>query len=371
MVPGDVSIEEKSIRGRKDPPEIIYKLEHKTISLKNAPAQYLGNVLLNIPRLVYTVASATETSTTSYSRRSKLFDDLYSLNVRFEDGCIEMGFFSALTGPSPEEENAQFTAFYKASKFVGLLPRRDLEYSELKLELEKEIADPGLRITALDCLKQLAPPEGKEAIIKFVNINGTSDIKLHDVVLNRKINRLLKEEMKTHGFEEKGVIIRIKDDVPFSHFTVRNYAGKSIKVKMTEKRRNEIVDYLAKRTPIRLTGVEVKRKRFKAVELDEIEPNDRIIIDMVHDIKLRNPLEAKLSVEKYEDQAEYWVVGNDEFGAYGVDSTVEKAKEMFVDDLYSQYLTYKDLSDDKLTEKALDLKRRLIELFENRQRSKK
>jgi hypothetical protein len=365
MIPGDASIEERGIRNRKDLPEIIYKLEHKTISLKNAPAQYLGNVLLNIPRLVYTVASSTETSTT-LSRRSKEFEDLYSLNVRFEEGSLGIGFFSALPEPLPEEEDAQFIALYKVSKFVGLLPRRDLEYSELKLELEKEIADPGLRITALDCLKQLAPPAGKEAIMKFVNINGSSDIKLHDDVIKRKINRLLKEDMKNHKFVDRGVITRIKDDVPFPYFTVKNYAGKPIKVKMPEARRNEIVDYLFKRTPIRLTGVEVKKKNFKIVELNEIEPSNQIFIDSVDGIKFKEPLEAKLSLDKYEDKSEYWIIGNEEFGTFGVDSTVEKAKGMFIDDIYSQYITYKDLSDDKLTEKAIDLKRRLIDLFENR-----
>jgi hypothetical protein len=241
-----------------------------------------------------------------------------------------------------------------------------LEYSELKLELEKEIADPGLRITALDCLKQLAPPAGKEAIMKFVNINGSSDIKLHDDVIKRKINRLLKEDMKNHKFVDRGVITRIKDDVPFPYFTVKNYAGKPIKVKMPEARRNEIVDYLFKRTPIRLTGVEVKKKNFKIVELNEIEPSNQIFIDSVDGIKFKEPLEAKLSLDKYEDKSEYWIIGNEEFGTFGVDSTVEKAKGMFIDDIYSQYITYKDLSDDKLTEKAIDLKRRLIDLFENR-----
>lgn len=365
MSQGGTSINEEDIRDRKDPPEIIYKLEHKTISLKNAPAQYLGNVLLNITRLVYTVASSTETLTV-FGRRSKEFEDLHSLNVKFNEGSLEMGFFSALPEPSSEEENAQFIALYKTSKFVGLLPRRDLEYSELKIELEKEIADPGLRITALDCLKQLAPPAGKEATIKFLNINGTSDIKLHDEVIKRKINRLLKEEMKNHEFVDRGVITRIKDDTPFPHFTVKNYAGKPIKVKMPEEKRNEIVDYLFKRTPIRLTGVEVKKKNFKVVELTEIEPSDKIFIDLVHGARFKEPIEAKLSLDRYDEESEYWVVGNEDLGTFGVDSTVEKAKEMFKDDLYSQYITYKGLSDDKLTEKALNLKKKLIDLFENR-----
>lgn len=59
------------------------------------------------------------------------------------------------------------------------------------------------------------------------------------------------------------------------------------------------------------------------------------------------------------------MIGNDELGAYGVDSTVEKAKKMFEEDLHSEYLTYRDLQDEKLTDKALFLKRKLIDLFES------
>ena len=362
---GDCVTTEKASRAEKGSPEIVYKLGDKSISLKNAPAQYIGNVLLNIPRLVYAVASSTEGPIQSFSRRSKEFDALYSLNVRFEDGCVEMGFFNSFPEPSTEESEAQFAALNKASKFISLLSRRDLEYNELKLELENEIADLGLRIVTLNSFKQLLPPKGTEAIIKFKNMNGNPDIKLHDEILKRKIDRLLKEEMKNHEFEEKGVITRIKDDVPFPHFTIKNYSGKTIKVKLTEEKRSEIVEFLAKRTPIRLTGVETKKKNFKIVELDEIEQNDHILIDSVNDMKLSEPIEAKLSLDKYNDESEYWVVGNDEFGAYGVDSTVVKAQEMFKEDLYSQYVTYKDIDDDKLSNKALDLKRKLIGLFGN------
>ena len=277
-----------------------------------------------------------------------------------------MGFFPSLPEPSNEERESQLIVLHKASNFISLLPRRDLEYDELKLELENEIVDPGLRIATLNSLKQLLPPKGIEAIIKFSNLNGTPDIKLHDEILKRKIERLLKEEMKNHEFEEKGVITRIKDDAPFPHFTVKNYLGKSIKIKLTEDKRDEIVEFLSRRTPIRLTGVEIKKKNLKIVELDEIEPHDLILIDSVDDIKLNEPIEAKLSLDKYDDESEYWVVGNDEFGAYGVDSTVVKAEEMFREDLHSQYIAYKDIDDNKLTDKALDLKRKIIDLFENK-----
>lgn len=80
--------------------------------------------------------------------------------------------------------------------------------------------------------------------------------------------------------------------------------------------------------------------------------------------ELISELEAQLSYEMPDEKSNYWVVGNDDLGAYGVDSTVDKAKEMFLEDLHIEYITYKDLNDDDLTEKAVELKRKLIDLFE-------
>jgi hypothetical protein len=145
---------------------------------------------------------------------------------------------------------------------------------------------------------------------------------------------------------------------------VKDWSGKLIKVQMPEERRDEILDYLAHRVPIKLTGAGNKRRLLEIADLDEIEPNTRVSIDSIRGMKFKAPIEAELSYERYDEESDYWVVGNDEFGAYGVDSTVDKAKEMFKEDLYSEYIAYKDLSDAKLTDKALNLKKKFISLFE-------
>ncbi len=84
------------------------------------------------------------------------------------------------------------------------------------------------------------------------------------------------------------------------------------------------------------------------------------------DIKLQKPVEATLSYERYDEDDEYWVVTNDKLGINGVDETVDKAREMFEESLYEDYLVYKDIGDDRLSDKALLLKRQLIDLFEHR-----
>jgi hypothetical protein len=126
------------------------------------------------------------------------------------------------------------------------------------------------------------------------------------------------------------------------------------------------VDYLAKRVPIRLTGIGNRKKEI--ADLDEIEPFTKVTIDSAHNIKLKVPVECKLSYERSEDDlVDYWVVSNDELGIYSVDYTVDKATKMFETDLYEDYIAYKNITDDQLTDKARTLKRELIKIFKGQE----
>lgn len=340
-------------------PAIIYKFEEDSATLSNAPAQLIGNILVSMQGLIYSLAGA------SSGRRSKKDQTLYLLNVNFKHGSIKMEFSPASLDLTLDDSMRQTPIFSKASEFLSILPRRNIEYSELKLEVEKQIDDPRARITTLNALKRLLPPPGKKAEVTFRNINGDNPkTELHDDILKRRVEMLLSEELKKNDVEVFGVISRIKDDAPSPSFYVKDWSGKLVKVQMPDEKRDDIIDYLAHRVPIRLTGAGNKKRSLEIYELDEIEPNTRIIINSIRGKEFKHPIEAQLSYEKHDEESDYWVVGSDEFGAYGVDLTVEKAKEMFKDDLYSEYVAYKDLSNDKLTDKAVNLKRKLISLFE-------
>ena len=350
-----------------EPPEIVYKLSNGSISLKNAPAQLVAGVLYNIQGLITTVAKSTETSTSRKGKRSKKIEDLYSLNVRFEDDCISMEFFPAQLqsnfGSLGHREAQQAPVFKRTAKLLSTISDRNQEDSYVKLEIEKQIEDPGSRMTVFNALKGLLPPKDNEAEISFKNIDDQiPQIKLHDVVFKGRVLRLLKREMRNSQVEVAGAITRIRDDFPPS-FMVLDYSGKLIKVQMPDNKRLQIVDYLARRVPIRLTGLGDKKREI--TYLDEIEPHEMITIDSARNMKLKTRVECKLSYERSEDDSNiYWVVGNDELGIYGVDNNVEKAKEMFETDLYEDYVAYKDIENDKLTNKAQILKRDLIKIFE-------
>ncbi|MGV8125892.1 MAG: hypothetical protein ACP5PV_01600 [Methanothrix sp.] len=351
-------IKELEISLRK--PMIIYKLESTNASLNNAPAQLVGKILVAMQGFIYSLAGA------SVGRRSKHEEELHLLSVNFKPGSINMEFSPAMLAPTFDDMMEQTPVFNKASKFLSILPQRNIEYQELKAEVEKQIEDDRTRITALNALLQLIPPPGNEAEIAFRNINGNGQgTKLQDLVLKGRVEKLLREEIKKHDIEVFGVIQRFKDDAPAPSFIVKDGQGKFIKVRLPDEKRDEVLDYLHRRMPIRLTGAGNKKKSLEIFDLDQIEPSTRLTIESINGIKLKSPLDAKISYEReHDEESDYWVISNDEFGAYGVDSNLDLAREMFKDDLYCEYINFKDITDDKLTEKAIDLKKKLIRIFE-------
>ena len=357
-----MQLEEKA-RDKKEPPKIVYKLEGDAISLSNAPAQFIGEVLLNMQGLIYSIAG----SQNAYvgGRRPKKIEELYTLNVSFEEGSFEMEFTPALLAPDLEDTIAQIPTFNKASNFLGVLPHRNVDYEELKLEVERQIDNPKSRIATLNHLRRLIPPDGKKAKIRFENINGNgSEIELHDDVLKRRVEQLLREEMKNYEIEISGVVSRIKDDVPFPSFFLKDWSGKLVRVQMPEEKRGIILDYLANRVPIKLIGAGNKKKLLEISDLIEIEPNTEVLIESSHDITFKSPIKAKLAYERYDEKSDFWVVSSEELGIYGVEDTVEKAKKAFENELHIDYMAYKDIDDTQLTQKALELKRKLIGIFQ-------
>jgi len=285
--------------------------------------------------------------------------------VGFEAGSLEMKF-------SPEDsqvilsdrviERPQTPTFLKTSRLIGYLSEKDATDDYIKSKIEKQIEDPRSRIKVLNYLRGLIPLD-KRAEIEFKNINGDSHhaFSLNDAVFRGRVIRFLNEEKRKYEVEVSGVICRIRDDDPPS-FSVLDWSGNIVKVEMPDDKRLQILNYLADKVPIRLVGIGNKRKGIE--DLDEIEPYAKITINSLEDISLKSPIVADLSYEKSEELPDYWVVGNDEFGIYGVDDTVDKAIEMFKSDLHDDYIAYKAIPNDQLSDMALSLKKKLITIFE-------
>lgn len=103
-------------------------------------------------------------------------------------------------------------------------------------------------------------------------------------------------------------------------------------------------------------------KKNETKEKNAIE--GEILIDHVGERRLKNPIWAKISYEKYDETTDFWVINNEGLGVVGVDTTVEKAKKDFEEDLLRYYQFYKTIPDNELTERTKKIKEKLIQAFE-------
>jgi len=352
------------------PPKFIYKLEGESVSLKKIPAELIGRVLVNVQSLIYSVGRYSWPDVSVQGRCPKIIEDLYSLNVGFREGCVELQFNPSQIQYSLEDPSrtVQEPAFSKLATLFGVLSGPDKEYDDVKEEVKKIIEDQKTRVAILNHMNRIIPPSNMHAKVKIEDVHlENPEIDIQHIHFRDRVLRLLEEETENDEVKIRGAIVRIKDDVPNSLFWVKRDSGNLAKVCLPEDMRSQIIGYLADRTPVSISGIGQKIGRtLEIIELDSIKESAKITIDTASDIKLHNPIEATLSYERYDEDDEFWVVSNDELGINGVDETVDKAREMFEESLYEDYLVYKDIEDDRLSDKALLLKRHLIDLFEYR-----
>lgn len=351
-------------------PKFIYKLEGESISLKRIPAELMGRILVNVQSLIYSVGRYSWPDVSVQGRRPKVIEDLYSLNVSFSEGCVELQFNPSQIQYSLEDPSrtVQEPAFSKLANLFAVLSGPDKGYDDVKGEINKIIEDQKTRAAMLNYINRIMPPSNMQAKVKIEDMDlENPEIDIQHVYFRERVSKLLEEEIENDEVKIRGAIIRIKDDVPNSLFWVKRDSGSLAKICLPEDMRSQIIGYLADRTPVSISGIGQKTGRtLEIIELDSIKENTKIVIDKVADMELQKPIEATLSYERYDEDNEFWVVSNDKLGVNGVDETVDKAREMFEESLYEDYLVYKDIEDDRLSDKALLLKRQLIDLFECR-----
>jgi hypothetical protein len=185
-------------------------------------------------------------------------------------------------------------------------------------------------------------------------------------IFRNRVSNVLKEESEKDRIKIEGVIVRLKDDSPDSVFWVKTFDSRLSRISLPKERRAKVIQYLSERVPIRVFGVDTKKKHTEVVEIDGIEENRELIIDQVSGNLLKEPIKADVSFEKYDDKDDFWVVSIEELGVVGVDNTVEKARKVFEEDLYEFYKFYREISDDELTERTVNAKRKLIQIFESK-----
>lgn len=370
------SISRQRTRGvftaKREIPTIVYKLENENISVDGAPANLLGEILLNMQRLVFSVGQHFYHDASPLGRHSQEIKDLYSLNVSLKSGCLAVHFtpkFPAevLIGQKefPEQETLQENTFKKTSELFDCLESEEIDYEEAKKKVYEIIDDPRCRVNVFNPLMKLTPPEHIKGSIGFLNCHfGEKKTNIGKRVFKTRVKRILKENFREGEREVNGVIVRIKDDAPGQVFKIKTIDNRLVTVQLPEEYRQKVIQFIMDRTPIKLLGIGIKRKQLEIDEIDRLEPNTETQITEAGGFRLTKPLSATVSYEKYDNETDFWVVTNEELGVNGVDVKLENAKKMFSDDLYEDYKVYKGIPDEKLNEKAKELKRKLEAFFE-------
>jgi len=160
----------------------------------------------------------------------------------------------------------------------------------------------------------------------------------------------------------EGVIVRVRLDGPDRYFTLMTTDNRIIRVPLDERwiedRRDELLDYLKKRTIIGVDGRLVAHERGAVMEdlVDIGEGKDKIEITELEEQPLAIPIPGRISYEEFEDR-DFWVISNDELNAYGVGETLDKAKQSFLESLMASIELFADAPDQELAPKALELKK--------------
>lgn len=354
---------------KNDISTVLYEIKGDDISIEKAPAELIGNVLLNFQGLIFSLGQYYDHEGRMYGRRARSIEEKYALKVSFEKGSIVLKMSPYYDHPVlyptedlPQLKTKQANVFYRLRELLVFLQDGKEDY---RSRVENLVPDHAAKFKIFNYLNELIPKGNIQAIITFFDSpDQTTTIEMSRTILKNRVSSVLREEAEKDRIEIEGVIVRLKDDSPDPVFWVKTFDNRLSKITLPRERRPKVIKYLSERVPIRLFGVGTTKKHAEVVEIDEIEEKKELIIDRIGDNLLKEPIRAEILFEKYDDKDDFWVVSNEELGLVGVDDTVEKARKVFEEDLCEYYQFYKGIPDNELTERTQKIKERLIRIFE-------
>jgi len=356
---------------KNDISTVLYKIEGNDISIQKAPAELIGNILLNFQGLIFSLGQYYDPEAGVYGRRTRSIEDKYKLKVSFEEGSLVLKispyFHNQILYPHeelPAQKYLQERVFHKLKELLISLQEKEENY---RSKIKNLIPEHTERFTIFNYLNELLPKENYTmSIIFFDSQEKSKKIILNQNIFKNRVSTILREEGEKDRMEIEGVVVRLKDDSPSPVFWIKTFEGKLSKISLPRDRRANVIKYLTMRIPIKLYGVGTKKQHAEILEIDAIEENNELFIDIIKGKKLKEPLKTEILFEKYDEKDDFWIIKNDELGAVGVDKTVEKAKKEFEEDLYEFYNFYATIPDNKLTERTKNIKEKLIEIFESK-----
>lgn len=128
----------------------------------------------------------------------------------------------------------------------------------------------------------------------------------------------------------------------------------------------ELIKYLIKRVPVKISGKAVINSEGRIMKLQGItgmDPFDEVIRSRIisgeTEIKLRNPFKMRVG---YED--DMWVMSNDSLGIHTTSKDYQQCLNEAEEEFIFIVKEYLDAPDEELTRDAIDLKCRVKELLE-------
>ena len=322
-------------------------LEGRGVRLGRLEILKLANILVNFQKFVFDYGKAKGVSKKDYLK-------LFLENI--EEGSVRI----RITPVKVLERSIPI----QAVEFLEELNENldDLEKSK-ELVISEYKHDGELIIFSL---KKLEEFWSQKSLLISVGIGNDKPEKLFLLPAEKrsKIVELRKEFEKRYASHVKGVILESKFYGAKRRFEVITPEGEIIKCyydPIENPELEEIVYAYIKRT-VEVTGIFEKRGRARKMNVIEIKEWDSEKLENEFaGYKLRKPISLKI---EYDNINDVWCLENKELELYGCGETLGEAKENLksvFETLVEEYLLE---SDEKLSEKAVELKRKLSEFVE-------
>ena len=171
------------------------------------------------------------------------------------------------------------------------------------------------------------------------------------------VYKWIEEDQKEMPQSIKGVIIRIKGDEPERTFTIMDENGKLVTCAYKEKLEGNVISEF--KSPVEIYGILKKKPRTpKVKEIIDLKPLSFLVSNEIASLRLNNSVEINV---EYDD--EIWCLNVPPLNANGCGYTLNRALEDLKESILGAYEIYvKDRREEELSEKAIELRKRLLSL---------
>ncbi len=322
--------------------EIIVKLQGAKIIDGRIEAHSLGNFLLNFQSTVDRIYQRNLSKTKIKKEMTKMY------LKKISPGSAILAFESG--SQKTLEPVSNLMKAYNELKHLFQVIDRSPE--EGRKELIQSFEDTVSRLRIELGLRSIV-----EDPFDITLYDGTgSEVKVNKDRLEY-VYKWIEEDQKEMPQSIKGVIIRIKGDEPERTFTIMDENGKLVTCAYKEELEGNVISEF--KSPVEIYGILKKKPRTpKVKEIIDLKPLSFLVSNEIASLRLNNSVEINV---EYDD--EIWCLNVPPLNANGCGYTLNRALEDLKESILGAYEIYvKDRREEELSEKAIELRKRLLSL---------